>query len=162
VSSQIEQIYYRYGPMVLRRCQQLLPDNGLAQEAMQDVFAELIHKQNSLDLTTPSSLLYRMATNVCLNIVRERKIKFQNKEGDILIEIANDENLEQRTIANNILNRIFGKQTESTKTIAMLHYYDGMILQEVAKEVDLSVSGVRKRLRQFKRRIEKLKDEIHE
>lgn len=162
MSSQIEQIYYRYGPMVLRRCQQLLPDNGLAQEAMQDVFAELIHKQNSLDLTTPSSLLYRMATNVCLNIVRERKIKFQNKEGDILIEIANDENLEQRTIANNILNRIFGKQTESTKTIAMLHYYDGMILQEVAKEVDLSVSGVRKRLRQFKRRIEKLKDEIHE
>ena len=35
----------------------------------------------------------------------------------------------------------------STRTIAVLHYVDGWTLEEVAQEVSLSVSGVRKRLR---------------
>ena len=41
----------------------------------------------------------------------------------------------------------FGRGRESTRTMAILHYVDGMTLQEVADEVGMSVSGVRKRLR---------------
>ena len=39
--------------------------------------------------------------------------------------------------------------------MAILHYVDGMTLQEVADEVGMSVSGVRKRLRG-------LRAELHE
>ncbi len=35
-----------------------------------------------------------------------------------------------------------------------MHYVDGMTLEEVAGEVGLSVSGVRKRLRTLKARVE--------
>ena len=40
-----------------------------------------------------------------------------------------------------------------TGVIAVLHHVDGMTLEEVAAEVGLSVSGVRKRLRTLKARL---------
>jgi RNA polymerase sigma-70 factor (ECF subfamily) len=46
-----------------------------------------------------------------------------------------------------MLERLFGVQRESTRTMALLHYVDGLTLNQVADEVGLSVSGVRKRLR---------------
>ena len=38
----------------------------------------------------------------------------------------------------------------SSRTIAVLHYIDGLTLEQVAGETGLSVSGVRKRLRRLR------------
>ena len=47
-----------------------------------------------------------------------------------------------------MLDWLFGRQPESSRTIAVLHFVDGLTLEEVARQTDLSVSGVRKRLRE--------------
>ena len=49
-----------------------------------------------------------------------------------------------------VLDDIFGRERASTRTMAVMHYVDGMTLEEVAGHVGLSVSGVRKRLRTLK------------
>ncbi|MBE0665774.1 MAG: hypothetical protein IH584_08095, partial [Candidatus Aminicenantes bacterium] len=69
----VEQLYRRYAPMVLWRCRRLLQNEELAVDAMQDVFVRLLAHRERLHGRYPSSLLYRMATNVCLNIIRDRK-----------------------------------------------------------------------------------------
>ena len=38
----VEAAYRRYGPMVLRRCRQMLRDEQQATDAMQDVFVQLL------------------------------------------------------------------------------------------------------------------------
>ena len=55
-----------------------------------------------------------------------------------------------------MLERLFGGHQESTRVIAVLHYVDGMTLEEVAGEVGMSVSGVRKRLRNLRRSLAEL------
>ena len=60
---------------------------------------------------------------------------------------------ESRTLAGRILDRLFAGQPESTRLIAVLHYVDRLTLEEVASEVGMSVSGVRKRLRSLKERM---------
>ena len=65
-----EALYRRYSPMVLRRCRFLLRDEEQASDAMQDVFVQLLRKQEQLHGRYPSSLLYRMATNHSLNLLR--------------------------------------------------------------------------------------------
>ncbi len=69
----IDRLYRTYGPMVLRRCRRLLRDEDQALDAMQDVFARLLQHGDRLTAEYPSSLLYRMATNLCLNRLRERR-----------------------------------------------------------------------------------------
>ena len=56
------------------------------------------------------------------------------------------------------IERIFRREKPSTRVMAVLHYVDGMTLEEVAREVGLSVSGVRKRLRTLKARVKSLEE----
>ena len=74
--AQLTRHYTAYGPMVLRRCRALLRDDEDALEASQEIFVKLLEKFDRLDLeSSPSSLLYRMATNHCLNRLRARRLR---------------------------------------------------------------------------------------
>ena len=52
--------------------------------------------------------------------------------------IASMEELESRTLASRVLDRIFAKEKPSTRTIAVLHFVDGMTYEEVAEVVGMS------------------------
>ena len=144
---EVEDWYRRYGPMVLRRCRRLLADEEQAVDAMHDVFVQLLRNQDRLDDAAPSSLLFRMATNVCLNRLRTQRRRPETPDQTLLDELAALDDQESRTGAAQLLARLFGREKTSTATIAVMHLVDGMTHEEVAREVGLSISGVRKRLR---------------
>lgn len=153
----IEQAYAQYGPMVLRRCRRLLRDEHDAADAMQEVFVRLVAARERLDDQALSSLLYRIATQVSLNRLRTARRRPEDPDDALLLSIATrTSDAEARSIARNLLDRIFGREPASTGAIAVMHLLDGMTLQEVADEVGLSVSGVRKRLRTLRGRIDTL------
>lgn len=156
----VENYYRRYGPMVLRRCRKLLKDEESSVEAMQDTFVHLIKYEKKLTDEAPSSLLYRMATNVCLNKIRSRRRKPETADDDLLSRIADSRQMETRISARNLIGRLFGDEKVSTGTIAVLHLVDGMTLEEVASEVGMSVSGVRKRLRPLRAKLGALAGEM--
>ena len=156
MSLDIESLYRRYGGMVMRRCRRMLHDEEAAADAMQDVFVQALRHANRLEQRAPSSLLYTMATNVCLNRLRSTRRHPEDPESDLIQRIANAGNEESRSIAARMLERLFGDELASTRTIAMLHLVDGMTLDEVAREVDMSVSGVRRRLRQLRRHLHEM------
>lgn len=152
----IETFYKSHGPMVLRRCRQLLRDEAKAVDAMHDVFVEILRRKDSLEATSPAGLLLTTATHVCLNRLRSERRKPEDRDDEMLFHIAaidSEGNAEGRTLAGRILDRLFSGQPESTKLIAVLHYLDRLTLEEVASEVGMSVSGVRKRLRALKERL---------
>ena len=154
----VEAYYRRYGPMVLRRCRFMLRDDDAALDAMQDVFVELLRREKDLVHAAPSSLLYTIATNVCLNRLRSSRRRPQTRDDEILLSIAGSDCPEARALSEHFLDRLFGSEPGSTRTMAVLHYVDGFTLEETAAHVGLSVSGVRKRLRQLRARGLALKD----
>jgi RNA polymerase sigma-70 factor (ECF subfamily) len=143
----VEGLCQRYGPMVLRRCRQLLRDEDDAMDACQDVFVRLLRRRERLDARYPSSLLYRIATNLCLNRIRDRGHRATTADEALLERIASAEEPGAASEARLLLDRLFGKHPESSRTIAVLHHLDGLSLEQVAEVVGLSVSGVRRRLR---------------
>ncbi len=150
----VEDYYRRYGPMVLRRCRSLLNDEEKALDAMQDVFVRLIQNRHKLKGDYPSSLLYRIATNICLNIIRAEKSRPVTGDSSILETIADYTDMENRVILRDYIDRIFKGHPESTREMAVMHYVDHMTLQQVADETGFSVSGVRKRLRKLKEELQ--------
>lgn len=141
----VEELYEKYGPMVLRRCRHLLEDEEEAMDVTQDVFVKLLQDGTPRKIEHPSSFLFVTATNMCLNKIRARKRR--GETGDALLyDIAVMSGTEDRMGARSVLERLFNKHQESSRTIATLHFVDGMTLEETAREVGMSVSGVRKRL----------------
>ncbi|MFW5686530.1 MAG: RNA polymerase sigma factor, partial [Spirochaetota bacterium] len=82
----------------------------------------------------------------------------ETRDDEILLTIAGDEGPEDQALSGHFLARLFGQEPDSTKTMAVLHYVDGLTLEETAHRVGMSVSGVRKRLRQLRKRGLELKD----
>jgi RNA polymerase sigma-70 factor (ECF subfamily) len=146
----VDALSRRYGPMVLRRCRRLLGNEDEAMDACQDTFVRLLQYRSRLDDRYPSSLLYRMATNVCLNRIRDRRRTPETPDGERLAAIACAEAPGAGSDARVLLDWLFGRHPESSRTIAVLHYVDGLTLEEVAEHTHLSVSGVRKRLRKLR------------
>lgn len=159
LASDVEALYRRYGPMVLRRCRFLLRDEHQAVDAMQDVFVNVLRNRDGLTGEAPSALLHKVATNVCLNRMRSARRKPQDSDEELLLRIAALDDLEEKTAAQRLLERLFGNEPASSRTIAVLHLVDGMTLEETAAQVGLSVSGVRKRLRTLKARLEGLEEQ---
>ncbi|HCF62234.1 MAG TPA: sigma-70 family RNA polymerase sigma factor [Myxococcales bacterium] len=153
----VEAHYRRYGPLVLRRCRRLLRDEQRALDATQDVFVELLRREASLRDTAPSALLQRIATNLCLNRLRSERRRPEDRDEELLLRIASSaEGADRRAETLSVLARIFGRERESTAAIAVMHLVDGLTLEEVAAEVQMSVSGVRKRLRTLRARVHEL------
>jgi RNA polymerase sigma-70 factor (ECF subfamily) len=156
VALDVDQLYRTHGPMVLRRCRRLLRDEARALDAMQDVFVQVVRHQGRLDASAPSSLLFRLATNVCLNLLRTARRKPEDADDALVLSIAHELDEASRAQAASMLRRLFSDAPESSATIAVLHLLDGMTHEEVAAEVGLSVSGVRKRLRTLSARLQSL------
>jgi RNA polymerase sigma-70 factor, ECF subfamily len=143
----VEQLYRRYSPMVLRRCRSLLRDEDSAADAMQEVFVQVLRHQETLNARYPSSLLYRIATNVSLNALRSRKRK-PTVSAELLSDtLSGGENMEERQVDAALLEQVFIGSKEGTRRAAEIHFLEEKTLAETAQEVGLSVSGVRKRFR---------------
>lgn len=150
--------YEKYAPMVLRRCRFLLRNEEEALDIMQDVFVRLLKSESQLKHQAPSSLLYTMATNLCLNRLRRKKLEPLGVENDFLENQEGVHQHERLILTQLILDRIFAREKESTRLIAVYHYVDGMTLEETARVAGMSVSGIRKRLAALKSKAKWLKE----
>lgn len=155
MSLDIEECYRKYGPMVRRRCQALLKDPQLAADLTQDVFVQVLRKQASLQDKGLSSLFYRIATNLCLNHIRDASRRPGVVHDDTLHKIAVAQGaLGQRVEAKSMLQALFRDNIEDYGATAVLHWVDGMTHKEVAEALGMSVSGVRKRLAKIQAKVQ--------
>jgi RNA polymerase sigma-70 factor (ECF subfamily) len=150
-TNDVEKLYRRYAPMVMRRCRGMLRDEDAAADAMQETFVKVLRYRKSLDARYPSSLLYRIATNTCLNVMRSKRRKFALSAEPFINSLAGRESTEDRVLDAWELDQVFLGVRESTRRAARVHCLEGKTLAETAQEVGMSISGVRKRLRALRK-----------
>jgi len=153
----IEDCYKKYAPMVFRRCSFLLKNEEEALDAAQDVFVNLLRSQDQLHGQFLSSLLYTIATNICLN--RLRQLKRHGGSVDTFtpsqtFQFLTENDLQLERVEDSLLmDAILQDESESTRAICFMYHEDGMTLKEIGDVMDMSVSGVRKRLISFNARV---------
>jgi RNA polymerase sigma-70 factor (ECF subfamily) len=131
----------------------MLKNEQSAYDAMHEVFLKILSNQNRLTGKYPSALLYRIATNVCLNRIRNERKHSLKEYLDILHNTSFFENQEANSSATNLLAYILEKEKESTQQIAVLYFVNGMTFKEIAETKNLSISGVHKHLDKLRRKI---------
>jgi RNA polymerase sigma-70 factor, ECF subfamily len=149
---EVEALYRRYGPMVLRRCRSILKDEEMSADAMQETFVQVLRHRTTLDTCHPSGLLYRIATNTSLNMLRSRRRRFAVSAEPFLDTLAARECLEERLTDAWELDGVLLGVEERTRRAAAIRFLEEKTLAETAREVGLSLSGVRKRLFALRKR----------
>jgi RNA polymerase sigma-70 factor (ECF subfamily) len=158
VKARIEALYIEYGAMVHRRCLFILKDEEAAYDALQEVFLKLMDSAALVErMKTPVSYLYRMATNVCLNILRRDRARAHACL--VPVEELVDER-EDGLAAALLVELLSASLGPRTRAIAYYRYIDGLGLDEIAEDTGLSRSAVRKRLDKFKEEARRHKERI--
>jgi RNA polymerase sigma-70 factor (ECF subfamily) len=147
----VESLYRKYGDLVLGRCRTLLGSDADAQEACQEIFLR-VHRYSASFRgdASPSTFLFRVTTNHCLNVLRTRRRRPEDAEEDLsfVADVMRD-----KAEARELLDRILVGQDEKTMQCIVYHLLDGMTHEETGKLVGLSGAAVRKRLAKFRREV---------
>ncbi len=146
----LKTLYSTYGGAVFSRCRYLLKDATAAEDAMQDVFARaLTNEARFRGEASPLTWLLSIATNHCLNLLREKKAPWHEQyRGAQVVRgeaTGGPAELEARDLVRKSLSA-FDVETQA----AVVHYWvDDLTLEEVAGLLGRSVPTIRKRLKAF-------------
>jgi len=150
---QLSQLYDRYAPAVYHRCLRILKDPEDARDATQEVFARILrHGERFRGEASPMTFMYKIATNHCLNQLRNRSGRADKRD-------ARRAELQAANLAgpadhldHQMVRAILDEVDDQTRRCVLYTYFDECTRQEVADLVGLSVPTVRKRLQQFLQR----------
>ncbi|MFL5446649.1 MAG: RNA polymerase sigma factor [Myxococcales bacterium] len=146
-------MYRTYGPAVYRRCLKLLRDREAAQDATQEVFVKLVRDIAKFD--DPAIVLpwcYRVATNHCLNVIRNRGRRGEEALDLDVADGAAESPFPDRHLAGTILAQF----DEGTRAVAVGVLVDGMGHEELAGVLGVSRKTIERRLSKFLERARKL------
>jgi RNA polymerase sigma-70 factor (ECF subfamily) len=142
----LTELYRAYGPVIYARCRRLLGDGAAAEDATQETFMRVHKHLAKADSREALAWIYRIATNYCLNEIRNRK--HRPELHDELPEVIGADVagvLADRDLAARIVERA----PEKLRAVAWLHHVDGLDQGEVARVLDISRRTVVNRLAEF-------------
>jgi RNA polymerase sigma-70 factor (ECF subfamily) len=146
------EIYRRYGPALLRKCERMLGNRPDAEDVVQGIFVDL-YRKGKTDVDLP--YLYRAATSRCLNRIRDsrRRRELLAEHGEVLIA-AGPGVPEARAISVDLLGQLVGQLDEKSSEILVYRYLDQMTGDEIASLLGVSRRAVTKRLTKIRAALE--------
>ncbi len=151
---EVEALFRTYGPLVRRRARSILNNDSEADDATQEVFVKVLA---SLDAfrgeSQPSTWLYRITTNLCLNRIRDSKRHkgrleelAVSRQAHIEASRPTSPGLEGRLALQVLLQRLPAELAE----VAIYYHVDGMEQEEIAQLIGVARRTVGYRLERFR------------
>jgi len=127
----LDRIYRDHGHVVLRRARRILGDEHEALEVLQEVFLSLAGRPAQFHgRSAPTTFLYRMTTNMCLNRLRDAT----RRRALLARETAGrTDGAAPRAPAALEAVRLLARLPERLARVAVYHYVDEMTHDEIAE-----------------------------
>jgi RNA polymerase sigma-70 factor (ECF subfamily) len=148
----IQGLYQGHAYALFRRCRSLLRDEDEARDAMQEVFLKVIEDPSRFrGQSSPATFLYGVATNLCLNRLRNRGARGAGWEAALARSLEEGRSgaadpVEARQLARAILEQA----DPESAAIAVYHFVDGLSQGEIAGLVGRSRVTVNQKLKRFR------------
>jgi RNA polymerase sigma-70 factor (ECF subfamily) len=133
--------YRRYGGVVLRRARRLLGSDQAAQDVCQEVFIRLLRARPNFAEASPVTWLYRVTTNLCLNVMRDERRRRRGERG------APAPSPPALQLSLSLLLQGIAPPLHE---LAVYYYVDQMSQDEIALVLGVSQRTVSSRLREFR------------
>ena len=158
VPDDVAMLYVQYGASVVRRATQILHSADEAQEILQDVFARLVARPELVrDARDPSTFLYAVTTNACLNRLRNQRHRARLVDRELrpwTHDLAPGSSRD-RAIVHDLLVKL----PEDQASAAIYYYLDGMSHHEIAEVIGCSRRHVGNLIDRVQARVRQLVEE---
>lgn len=151
------ELYNRYIPLLYGLCLKYLQDEAQAQDAVMQLFEDLLPKVTNYEIKTFKTWLYRVGKNHCLQILRKgnKEIPLDYSvnvmESDEFLHLLCEEDSVDEQIT--ALHRCLEKLPEAQR-ISVLHFFmEEMSYADIAEQTGYAVSNVKSYIQNGKRNL---------
>jgi len=143
----VAEAFRTYGSAVYRRCLRILRDRDAARDVTQEVFVRCYDHRDGLRRGRELlGWLYRVATNLCLNFLRDDK-----RRRDAVPRLTTAAMAPGEPSTARLLRELLNDLDERTQAIVVYVYIDGMTQTEAAEIAQVTDRTVRNCLARFQR-----------
>jgi RNA polymerase sigma-70 factor (ECF subfamily) len=144
-------LYAKYAPAIYAHCRRFLQTPAAARDATQEAFVRVLAHGVSLPREEEAlRYLYRVATNVCLNLLREHNV--HTRAAPSLVARAPHVGSAESGVADReFVGVVLERCGEGSAQVAIMHYLDGMSQVEIAQVLGITRRTVFNRLRKLAR-----------
>jgi RNA polymerase sigma-70 factor (ECF subfamily) len=140
---EIEELYARYAPVVHRRAFSVVGRDADAWDVVQEVFEKMLRNAAEFRAEArPMTWVYRITTNVALNLLRARGIR--EPEGGAAAEPSTE--LATAVEARQMLLKLGETLGERELAVVAMTVLDGMTQEEIADTLGLSRKTINREL----------------
>ena len=155
-TQEVLEVYRDYGHLVRRRCQIVLRDQHLADDALQEVFIKIMRYGAELrGADSKLRWLYRVADHCCFDVLRRQRWGKEAPSAEQGLDRPGPSPGAQFEDRDAVL-RLLRQLDDKMRTIAVLAFVDGLSQEEIAKETGWSRQTVNKKLQQIRQRAARL------
>ena len=145
----IRRLYEEYAFFIHRRCRRMLGNEAEADDALQEVFLQLLrHVETLEERETLLPWLNRVTTNHCLSRLRRRTSR---RPADAEVEDLADTNALFDTLLarQELVSWLVGSAPEDEREVAIRYFLHEESVDAIAHATRVSVPTVRRRIRAF-------------
>ena len=145
------ELYEKFAPAIFAHCRRFLQSPAAARDATQEAFVRVIAR----GVVLPSEeealrYLYRVSTNVCLNLLREHNVHTRAVP-TLAANMSHVSSAESGLADREFVNEVMDRCGEGGAKVAIMHYLDGMSQVEIAEILGITRRTVFNRLRKIAR-----------
>ncbi len=151
----IDELYEQAGPLVLRRCTQMLGDPEESLDVVQWTFLRALEVGFEVrSLPEALAWLYQTATRRCLWLLRNQRTRRRLRvvHGDHLRSLPGD-HPERAVVDRDLVRRVLQEVDDRTGEVALLTWVQGLSNQRAAEILGISVRTVGRARAEFESRI---------
>lgn len=158
-----EAIYAKHNPAVYKYLKFKIKDQLVAEELAADVMVKVYKKLETFnpDLSTLSTWIMNIAKHTMIDYFRKKTLNVvsldtmaigddeENHMDHVRALKETDDNPEEQMISSEVSRTMYEKYeslTEVEKTVAALHYFDGLSYDEVAEQLAMPLGTVKAKL----------------
>ena len=141
----IEILFKNYYTWLCRVVYRIIPDRGVAEDLVQDLFLGLWKRKERLEIKISlKAYLRRSAVNKSLNYIRDRKMQYEDEShyGNVA---SNLQGIEAQLAADEMQQKIdaaIDGLPEKCRIVFVLSRFEDMTYQEIANDLGISIKTV--------------------
>lgn len=149
-------LYNRYIPLIYGVCLKYLQDEDRSQDAVMDIFEDLLPKITNYEIKTFRTWLYSVVKNHCFHILKSNKreitVDFDPNimESDFILTLSDEAIDEERDEA---LNYCMAKLSEPQKVTINKFFYENLSYAEIVEITGYDLKSVKSYIQNGKRNL---------
>lgn len=137
-------------PKLYYSAQQIVKDDEMCRDIISDSFERLWTRRAEIEPSKRTAFLYRIVHNKCIDFIRKETARKKYIEFYSMLYGSSSEEIEKSWEESERRIQAMYQRIEAltpqTQKILKLCYFRGMKYREVAEELDISISAVRKHI----------------